>query len=449
MTETFINEFILIITMLELNEIVPKKIKNRKVGSKYKLHITTDEIPGENKKLRRDKIGIWYETRTPTGGRVVYSSILPRFIKEDTSLYESVGLYLAEGASDTYSLIFGNDEPKVINTFLKTFHNHFKVPFSNWTWSVCFNDKLREKEGESETERRERSSINFWLKKTKIHPLSASKTPFRYSNKNSDGKLRSGKHWGSLSVVYGNRILKCIWNEIMDSLTKKVLRIEDRSGAASILRGWIAGDGYCKCKIYDKPRRELSVACKDEEKLPVLYKLFNLLEIEPYERKNGPSFTKAEYLVKAYNSGLTSLHFPKHRNLLKSLLNYRRIPRSIERINQSEVKEELNVLKGRIKRRRKLFESLKDEEIPKLKEKVNWQFLMSGLLLKTGMSPREFGEEIGCAKGTVENWLQGAEPSRKYKDKILKRSEKYKNEKLTRTGKFFLEGNWQHLLEGM
>lgn len=437
--------------MLELKKFIPKTIKNREGNREYKIYSTTDKIPGQREKMRKDEIGIWYEAKTPSNGRIIHRQILPRFIKEDKILYESIGLYLAEGGlSISHNLNLGNDEPEVINTIMKSFQKHFKVPFLNWSWAICFNEKLRRVETKKITSQRERASINFWLNKTKIRPKSTAKTSCRYSNKNTKGKLKTKKKWGSLNIVYGNKILKNLWLKIMDTLVQKTLQNRKKSKAAFILRGWIAGDGYCRYDIYDKPRRELGITCKDKGKLQILYKLFGILGIKPQMEKNGLKFTKAEFLIKAYNYKLTVLNLPKHLNLLKSLLSYKRIPEAIKKVDLKKIEKELSKIELKIKNREELFEKLKDKRIPKLREGINWQFLINGLFLKKRLDLENFKNEIGCTKTVLIKWLKkGVEPSRKYKMKILQTAENYNKEKLIKFGEFFLRGNWGGLLEGL
>jgi len=438
--------------MLSLIKFIPKTIKLNEKCCKYKLHSTVNKISGTNKRIEKGKIGIWYETRTPINGRVIHYQILPKFINEDKGLYESIGLYLAEGGlNPCYSFSFSNDEPRIINTLMRSLRRHLEIPFSNWSWSICFNHKLKKEEDEKTTKEREKASINFWLKKTEIKPKLASKTPCRYSNKNSEGELRTKKKWGSLTIVFGNKILKNLWLKIIDELIKKTIQNRDQKKTASLLRGWIAGDGYCRYEVYDKPRRELGIVCKDQEKVQILYKLFDILGIKPSTYKNCLSFTKADYLVKAYNYKLTSLHFLKHLNLLKSLLSYKRIPESIEKLDLKEIEKEFYKIERKIKNRERFFKKLKEKRAPKLKEEVNWQFLINGLLIKEGMTSKEFSKEIGCAEAyLIGKWLKkGVRPSRKYWIKILEKTKKYNKKELTKLGEFFSRGNWEYLLKGL
>ena len=436
--------------MLDLIKIIPKIIKNKKGGRKYRLHITFHRIPKNKKKLKKNEIGVWYETKTPTSGKVIYYAILPRFINEDRILYESIGLYLAEGSLDSEHLNFSNDEPEVINTFIKAFQKHFRIAPYYWLWSINFNDKLRKFENTKETVQREKASLNFWLKKTKIKATSAFQTPIRYSNKNSKGKLATKKKWGSLTIAFGNKILKLLWLNIIYALIKKTLKEKNEINASSILRGWIAGDGYCRYEIYDKPRRGLGIICKDKNKIMICYKLFNILGIKPYREKNGLMFARAEYLLRAYNHKLTSLHLQKHLNLLLALLSFRRIPDSLKYLDFKRIRKEIKDVKKELKEREKLFERLKNERMPKLRMEIPWQSLINGLVLKKGGKYKKLIKEIGCPQTVLINWVRkGIKPSRKYQMKILEKVKRAKKEQLIKFGEFFLKGDWKAFFEGL
>lgn len=436
---------------LNLYQFIPRTIGIEKGNRKYRLRFTFNEIPLHNKKIQKDEIGIWYEKRTPTNGRAIYYDILPKFIKEDKELYESIGLYFAEGGLHPYRVFsFSNDELETINTFMRCFQRYFKVPPSNWTWSICFNDKLKRDENKKMIEERERASVNFWLEKTEIRPESDLRIPFRYSNKNSKGKLRTRKKWGSLTIVFGNRILKTSWLKIMDKLVQKILQERNENKAASVLRGWIAGDGYCRYEVYDKARRGLGITCTDKKKIRMLYKLFDILGIQPCREEKGLGFVKAEYLVKTYNYKLTFLHPLKHLNLLKCLSSYKRIPESIKNLDLKKIREEINTVERKLKEREELFERLKNKELPKLRKEINWQFLMNGLLLKEGGNYEKLIKEIDCPKTVLIHWVKKrVKPSRKYRMKILEKIKESEREKLIKLGEFFLKENWVSLLEGL
>ena len=436
--------------MLDLSKIVPKTIKNKKGDLEYKLHFTFRRIPKCNQKIKKNEIGLWYERKTPTSGKVIFYTIFPKFIYEDTNLYESIGLYLAEGSLDSEHINFSNDEPEVINVFIKTFQKHFKIPPHYWLWSIIFNDKLRKYEDEKAIMEREKASLNFWLRKAKIKPDSAFQTPIRYSNKNSKGKLATKKKWGSLSITFGNKILKILWLNIIETLIKKVLREKNKNEASAILRGWIAGDGYCKYKVYEKPRRGLGITCKDKNKIRICYKLFEILGIKPRKEKNNLVFTRGEYLLKAYNYKLTSLHPQKHLNLLLALISFRRIPDSIRDFDFKNLRKEIDNIEKWLKEREELFEKLKSEGAPRLRTEISWHPLINGLVLKKGGDYKKLIKEIGCPKTVLINWVKrGIKPSRKYQMKILEKIKNLKKEKLIKFGKFFLKGNWRAFFEGL
>lgn len=434
-----------------LKNFIPKAIGFGKNNCQYGLHCAFNKIPILKRKIKNEEIGVWYETRTPTDGKVIHYQIFPKFIYEDKELYESIGLYYAEGGMNPNCIFnFSNNEPKIINTFMRSFRKQFGIPFSNWSWSIYFNDKLRKNENKNTTQQREGASINFWLEKTKIKPEMAAKITCRYSNKGSRGKLRTKKKWGSLNIGFGNRILKTLWLNIMRKLIEKTLQERNKNRAASILRGWIAGDGCCEYAIYSKVKRGLGITCKDRQKTQIIFELFNILGIKPYKEKNGLRFTKAEYLIKAYNYKLTTLHLQKFRNLLKSLLSYKRLLESIKGLNLKRIKAELNEVEEKIKKRKGLFEKLKTKKLPRLKEKIDWHFLINGLFLKYQINCKEFKKELGCSESMPGKWLNGkVEPSRKYKSKILKKIKDYNREGLTNIGQLFLKTNWGYVLEGL
>lgn len=437
--------------MLGLINFIPKTIRIGKKGLKCRLHFTIKKIPRCNEKIEKGKIGIWYEIKTPTNGKNIRYIVLPKFINENKNLYESIGLYLAEGGQNPLSSFsFGNDEPKIINTLIKCFQKNFGINFSKWSWSICFNEKLKRNESKKITKEREKGAINFWLNQTKIKPELVSKKLCRYSNKNSKGKLLTKKKWGSLTINYGNIILKNIWLKIIEKLIKKTLQTKNKNKAGSILRGWIAGDGYCRYKVYDKPRRELGIACGDQKKIKIIYKLFGILGIKPFISGKNIRFVKTEYLVKAYNYQLTLLHFPKHRNLLKSLLSYKRTPKTIEKLDFKKIEKELQEIERKIEERKELFEKLKNKKLLKLREDINWQFLINGLVLKKGGNYEKIMKEMGCSKTVLINWRRkGIEPAKKYKRKILEKISQKEKEKLIKFGQFFLKGDWPTLFEGL
>lgn len=437
--------------MLSITKFIPKVIKSPKGIREYKLNFSAKSAFNQEGKIMKDKIAIWYERKTPTNGRLIFKKVLPRFVKEEKSLYELIGLYFAEGGLNPHTAFsFSNDEPDVINTFLQGFQKYFLVHPKNWSWSICFNHKLKKRETKEMTEKREIASLNFWLAKTKIRPEITTKIIFRYSNKEAKGKLRTKRKWGSLTLVFGNSILKTIWLNCMQKLTEKIIQERNKSKAASILRGWIAGDGYCRYKVYDKARRELGVACSDKKNLQILYKLFKIVGIQPSLGRKVLGIVKAKYLLKAYNHKLTSLHPQKHLNLLKSLSSYKRIPESVKNLNLEKIREEIIKIEKKLKEREDLFARVKKKRPPKLNEEINWQFLINGFVLEKGGNYEKVKKEIGCSKALLINWARkGVSPSRKYRMKILEKIEKSKREKLIRWGKFFLEGNWKSLLEGL
>jgi plasmid maintenance system antidote protein VapI len=421
-------------------------------NQKIKFRFSFNKIPLINKKIKKGEIGIWYELKTPTNGRVIHYQILPKFLKEDEKLYETIGLYFAEGGMNSPHLLnFSNDEPEVINTFLKCFKKYFGISFKSWSWSICFNEKLKRRENKKMTKEREKAAINFWLKKTKIKPEITKKVICQYSNKKAKGKLRTKRKWGSLTLVLGSRILKAIWINIMEGLIEKTIKERNKNWAASILRGWVAGDGYCRFDRYKKIRRELGIVCANKKNYQRVNDLFKIIGIHPSKRKKELSVVKAEYLVKAFKFRLTSLHSLKHLNLLKSLSSYKkRIPLAVKKLNLKEIKKEINLLEKKIKTREELFEKLKRKETPQLKENLNWQFLINGFVLHKGGSYEKIAKEIGCPKTTLINWVKkGKRPSRKYRQKILEKIKDTKKEKLIKLGEFFLKGNWPALLEGL
>jgi plasmid maintenance system antidote protein VapI len=298
---------------------------------------------------------------------------------------------------------------------------------------------------------REKAAINFWLKRTKIKPEITKKVICQYSNKKAKGKLRTKKKWGSLTLVLGSRILKAIWINIIEGLIEKTIKERNKNWAASILRGWIAGDGYCRFDQYEKIRRELGIVCANKKNFQRINDLFEIIGIQPSKREKELSVVKAEYLVKAFKFRLTSLHPLKHLNLLKSLSSYKkRIPLAVKKLNLKEIKKEINLLEKKIKTREELFEKLKRKENPQLKENVSWQFVINGFVLHKGGSYEKVANEIGCPKAVLISWVKkGKRPSRKYRQKILEKTKDTKKEKLIKLGEFFLKGNWPALLEGL
>jgi hypothetical protein len=177
---------------LDLLKYVPKEIVSDN-GSVHTLNISLEGeiIPGRISNIvPKNKICLWYVTETPSKGKVYFSITIPRFIKANEELIESVGLYLSDGSKTFCNQItFQNNEPDAINIFMKCFKNYFGVQYENWRWCLNFSERLKEHESPKETMEREKAAINFWLRLTPISLDSAFPTTIRYSNKNTKEKL--------------------------------------------------------------------------------------------------------------------------------------------------------------------------------------------------------------------------------------------------------------------
>jgi DNA-binding transcriptional regulator YiaG len=446
---------------LDLLKYAPKEIVSDN-GSVHTINVSLEGeiIPGiTSNKVPKNKICLWYVRETPSKGKVYFSITIPRFIEANEDLIESVGLYLSDGSKTFCSQItFQNNEPDVINIFMKCFKNYFGVQYENWRWYINFNERLKEYESPEETREREKAAINFWLSLTPISFDSAFPTMIRYSNKKYKGKTLRSKIWGSLTISYGNTLLKNFWLNFCNQLAREVIEDENKELASCILRGWIAGDGYSRVKVYKNSLlRQIGITVIDPKERELLIKLIRLLGISFCENKKNIYFHGFNNFLISYRNDLLSLNPYKQLNLLEGLLSSQIFPspdikREFEK-HKSELEKEKAKIKAKIKERERFFKKLKQLPLPRKSKNFeqSWSNFVRGLIIASNITPSKLAKLINSGITTLEKWLSGKNnPSTKYKVKLLSLAQKnFKLEDIENLGNMLNRIEWKYLINGI
>jgi DNA-binding transcriptional regulator YiaG len=315
---------------------------------------------------------------------------------------------------------------------MKCFKNYFGVQYENWRWCLNFSERLKEHESPKETREREKAAINFWLRLTPISLDSAFPTTIRYSNKKYKGKTLRSKIWGSLTISYGNILLKNFWLNFCNQLAREVIEDENKELASCILRGWIAGDGYSKVKVYKNGlSREIGITVINPRERELLIKLLRLLDISFCESKKNIYFHGFKNFLISYRNNLLSLNPYKQLNLIEGLLSSKIFPssdikREFEK-HKSELEEEKAEIKAKIKEREHFFMKAKQLPLPRKNKSFeqSWSNFIRGLIIASNITPSKLTKLINSGTTTLEKWLSGKNnPSTKYKVKLLSLAQK-------------------------
>jgi transcriptional regulator with XRE-family HTH domain len=227
--------------------------------------------------------------------------------------------------------------------------------------------------------------------------------------------------------------------------------------ATYVLRGWIAGDGYSRCKRYKNGvLREIGISCKKLKREPVV-QLFSILNVSFREDKNNIYFYDPSNLMICYENNLLALNPYKQINLLRALDSYQLFPSlKIKRKFETykiKIKNEISQIETKLQQRKTLFTKLSKQELPNKNSKFqpsSWDDFIKGLMITFNTTPFNFAKMIGSGKGSLEKWLnKKVNPSTKYQNKIISLSKGFDLRRIENLGRITKNIKWKYLLNGI
>jgi len=332
---------------IELQEFVPKKIETKSGNKEYSLQInkSNQKVLVANTKdkhksfYRRKYITVphnslciryrWPAGRNQSsdvnkGSRYKYF-IMPEKLPLDKITLNALGLLQAEMTKHTKrasSIIFTNSNPALI-TLVMDFFKRFGIHDDDWSWNITFNYKLKNFENLSDTQKRERKSLRYWLKNTNIN-LGSKRNKFMLygGNKKYKNFDKETVRSGTLVICHSNIILYQFILEILSRINELFI---DAEKTTYFLQGLIAGDGSLKFTPTGSIDNVNIGAIELKEKKVIVSYLKNIGIESSFSKgdKNAVRIFNRKNFFKIYEYGLFDLHKERKHRFLKGLIRFK------------------------------------------------------------------------------------------------------------------------------
>jgi len=365
---------------LKIPELISDSITTQH-GSVYK-------ISKEN--YDKDKFKFVYKTNSRHKNKeLVFESIIPKKIPLDTQTLNVIGLLEAEMTKrgTKNHIVFTNSESKLINEILDWFQKYFEIKRNQWKWLIEFNKKLVNYESYKETKAREMSSINFWVKNSKINKENHYPKWCVYRGLD-EGSLETENKWGILIVTYGNTAIRKVVSDILKRFPEFIDKLSKRE-LSFYLNGLFCGEGGVSYSPKACVRRAF-VSSYDEEILSRVQRALKKLNVDHNKSGHDIFISDCRSMFQLYIFNFFSLHPEKWLNFLKILLTYRQFQgraRGIEIAlvaKKKEIVQDINETNCYLENRKKDFNTILNNTLKTAVSnfKMPMEVKLTGLALK-------------------------------------------------------------------
>ncbi len=327
---------------LEGDNVLIRNTKHKHKNSYSKSYITVPD----------GKICVWYSWKTGknqkcssnNGVRINYI-VLPRYIHFNKLTLNALGLLQAEmGMSNPRSsyVNFTNSNSLLVRKVLNFFSKEFEIPISDWSWSITFNYKLKQRENDYGTILREETSLNFWEYNIPLNRKNRRTKWVQYTgNKTNSNMSLQTKYNGSLVIGYSNILLYQLLLNLLSKIISKELNLSSQQ-RVYFLQGVIAGDGCVKLSPYSS-LQSISIGCTNTKESYFYKYSLDLLDVSSTVEKTGTvRVCNLKNMLHINNLGLVELHLDKLNKFNKAFLEYKQIPDDLK-VRYYILKKEVNL----------------------------------------------------------------------------------------------------------